>query len=165
MERAEIERGSDFFRLDALLLHHGEEALEGLGAVLGAALAEVDLDGGDADALEQGFHLGHGQVLLVGENEAERFDALVQDVKGFRIGLFKAFAQANVLPGQPVVIVLDTADERELSGHLAQGLDVAQVLGAVVRAHGETFVGLPYEFLLVVGPLQVLDNYLIPLFC
>ena len=165
VQRAEVERGADLFRGNALLLDHGQEALQGFGAVLGAALAEVDLHGGDGDALEQGFHLLDGKCLLVCQDEAERLDALVQDVERLFVRLFKPLAEANVLAGEPVVVVLDTADKGELAGHLAERLDVTEVLGAVVRAHRETFVGLPYEFLLVVGPLQVLDNYRIPLFC
>ena len=163
VQRAEVEGGTDLFRLYALLLHDGEEALERLGAVLGAALAEIDLHGRDGDAFEQGLHLFDGKRLLVGEDEAEAFDALVQDVEGLFIGFLDADAEANVLAGEPVVVILDAADEGELAGHFAERLDIPQILGPVVRADRETFVGLPYEFLLVVGPLQVLGNYRIPL--
>ena len=164
VERAHVERRAHILGLHALLCHILDEVADGLEGDFRANLAEVDLYCGEEDVLEKDFIVGNGEGLALVDAESYGLDTLLEAVQCLLVSLCGTdLAEAVVLAGEPFVGVHGTPDEGELSRHGAEEFDVLKVLGAVIRAYRKTFVRLPYELLVVVGALKVLDDYLIPL--
>ena len=157
-EEVELARAAEFLRVEALLLGVLDVELQELEVVLGAH--EVDAHGVDVDALEQGGHVVEAVDALGAE--AERRGAALHGVEGHAVGLL-GVGDVDVLAHVPHVVVrVFAARVGHLAGVAVEVFETFEVFGTVVGFHLETFDGVPHEFLLVVGSLEVLDDGFLP---
>ena len=123
--------------------------------------AEAHLDAVAADAIEESLYERCAH-LVARDAEAEGVDALVQDVQCLGVSLL-GIVSLDVLTDVPLVVVLLVAtDEGEFAGQRIDGSQLVHVLLQIERLHGETFVGSPHHFLLVVSALEVNLNLVAP---
>ena len=96
------------------------------------------------------------------EAETDGVDAFVQDIQRLSVG-FLGVGNNDVLANIPyVVVLLVAANEGELARKGVDGGQLVHVFLQVERLHGETFVGSPDHFLLVVSALEVYLNLVAP---
>ena len=156
----EVNAALELSEVVALLGEVSDESLGQLNAVALAG-AEVQFNAVGADAVEQGCKIL--LVALVGRHvETEAVDALVQDVESLGVSSL-GIDLFDVLTDKPLVVVLLVAsDVRELARQGIHRCQLIDILLTIKRLHGETFVGSPYHFLLVVSALEVYLNLVAP---
>ena len=71
----------------------------------------------------------------------------------------------DVLTDQPTVVGAGAAHVRIFTRQRAKTRKSLQILFAIEWLHIESFIGTPYELLLVVGALQVDIDFRLPLLC
>ena len=124
-----------------------------VGDASGVRAAEGDFDGRDVDFGEQLIEVS-GREVLLGDSEAQRIDARVEEFERFGVGLLGAF-DLDGLMHVPAVVGARTSHVGELACLRAQEPDAFEVFGAVVGADIEALARTPYQFTLVIGTFQV----------
>ena len=156
-ERVDAERDPGVAPGDAV----GREFREHeLGQVGHLRTAEGDGYGRNRDAGEQHVEIG-GREVLLHDREAQRIDALVEDVERLGIG-GRGIGDLDGLVDAPAVMRARTADVGELTRLRAQESDAFEILGAVVGTDVEPLARAPYQFALVIGTFQVGCDHLLP---
>ncbi len=156
-ERVEAEEYAEFLRRGFLGLGHGEHLVGQLG--VGFA-AECQFGGVEVDAGHEVGHLLGGE--LAGEFESDGLCARLHRMQGEAVGL-GYIAYGDGLVDAPAVVAPVAPDIGEFAALLTEVFEPGEVFGPVVRADVESLVRAPYQFLLVVGPLEVGRNHLFPL--
>ena len=123
--------------------------------------AEAHLDDVAANAVKQRLD-ELGAHLVTGNAETEGVDAFVEDVQRLGVG-FLGICDNDVLANVPLIVVLlVAAHEGELARKGVDGGQLVHVFLQIERLHGETFVGSPNHFLLVVSALEIDLNLVAP---
>ena len=155
-------------RLGGIVVYRAAEGLLGTGCLdcldqclghvesLAGAAGEVDFHLCQVDAGQKSLHVG-GVFYL----ESQRGHALGEHVERDGVGS-GSIGGDDVLAGEPVVGVADTADVGELARQRISGSQAGDVLGTVDRLHVEALVGAPDQFLVKVGALEVGHDFVAP---
>ena len=161
LHRVEVDAALQFLQVVALLLEIGNQNLSQFDTVALARL-EVQFDAFGNNAFEQRLDRLFADHAC-GKAEAERIDALVEDVQRLGIGSLRIVAHDDVLAHVPQVVVgFVTTDERKFARKGVHRLQVLEVLTAVERLYVEAFVGSPDQPLLKVSAFQVHLDFVEP---
>ena len=140
--------------------HSLDKELEGFKHVLAAG--EINLASLGVDAFQQGLHLLRAANLAGAQSYG--VGAAFQSLQGQGVGLLQSLG-FYVLADVPYIVVgVFASGVGSLGGIAVEILKVVKVFGTVVGLHLETFDGLPYQFLFVIGTFEVLINHFFPFF-
>ena len=158
MERIEINRTGHLVGRNLLLVQIFHKKAEGLGVI--GRTDEMDAGPGRVDALQELFHFFYRRQLA--NVETYRIGPFGGSLSGQSVAGGNVF-KTEVLTDFPVVgLAVMTAHIRKIARPGIEVFYMFQIFLAVEGVHVKAFGRFPYEFLVEIGPFEVLDNHIHP---